>query len=128
MVGCVCVCALVSVALGALASAFMSVTACRRAPVVCECTYTVCIMCVCVCVWMVKSPPSKKNPERLAMHSFGRLHQCCAATSSPLCFPWENNSLSAPPLSTSDNISIQALFSAQTAMSYLAARAHRINC
>lgn len=32
------------------------------------------------------------------------------------------------PTATSDNISIEALFSTQTAKSYLAAQAHRINC
>ncbi len=57
----------------------------------CKCKYTV---CACVCVWMARSPFQENSKGG---HSFGGLHQCCAATSSPLCSPWENNSLSEPP-------------------------------
>lgn len=77
-------------------------------------------------VWMVKSPFQKNSKGG---HSLSEGCISVALQHGALCvFPGKTIAYLLPALSASDNISIQALFSTQTAMSYLAAQAHRINC
>lgn len=84
------------------------------------------------CVWMVKG-----LQRRTQFHKIASVLHCNFGSS--LLFPEKTTaylpspthppaSLAHASLSASDNISIQALFSTQTPMSYLAVQARRINC